>query len=140
MSAEGEHTPPALIALVWLVFLEAGLLVVATAFLVTELFTPAAADARSAVALAVTTALFAAGVIILAVGLVRRWARIRGGVLLWQLLQVACAIGAFQGLLGPEWVGWLLLVPAGIGIWLLFAKPVTAIFAAADAKRRAESN
>jgi len=139
VSAEGEHAPPALVVLIWLVFAEAGMLVVATVFLLYELFTPTAFDVRSAVALAVTTALFAVGVTILAIGLLRRWARIRGGVLLWQLLQVACAIGAFQGLLGPEWIGWLLLVPAGVGIWLLFTKPVTAVFAAADAKRRAEA-
>ncbi len=136
MSAESERTPPALVALIVLVFAEAGVLVVATAFLVSELFTPAASDMRSAIALAVTTGLFALGVIVLGIGLVRRWPRIRGGVLVWQLLQVACAIGAFEGLLGPEWIGWLLLLPAAAGIWLLFLKPVTAIFAAADAQRR----
>ncbi len=42
----------------------------------------------------------------------------------------------FEGLLGPDWIGWLLLVPAGIGICLLFTKPVTAIFAARDAETR----
>ncbi len=136
LSAEGEHSPPQLVALVWLVFAEAAILVVATVFLVLELFTADAHDTRSAIALAVTTALFALGVVVLGIGLQRRWARIRGGVVLWQLLEVACAIGAFQGLLGPEWTGWLLLVPAVAGIWLLFTRPVTAIFAARDAETR----
>jgi len=136
MSAESERSPVQLVALTAIVYLEAAVLAVAAIFLIFELFTADAQSARSAVALAVTTALFAVGVAVLAYGLQRRWARIRGGVLLWQLLQVACAIGAFQGLLGPTWVGWLLLVPAGVAIWLLFTKPVTAIFAARDAETR----
>lgn len=136
MSAEGEHSPAPLTALTAIVFAEAVLLAAATGFLVLELFTPDAQDARSAVALAIATGLFALGVAVLGIGLLRRWARIRGGVLLWQILQVACAVGAFQGLLGPEWIGWLLLVPAGVAIWLLFTKPVTAIFAARDAETR----
>ncbi len=136
MSAEDEQSPPQLTALTWLVFLEAAVLAIATVFLLLELFTRNAHDARSAIALAITTGLFALGVLVLGIGLLRRWARIRGGVLLWQLLQIACAIGAFQGLLGPDWIGWLLLVPAAIGIWLLFTKPVTAIFAARDAETR----
>ena len=136
MSAVSERSPVQLIALTALVFLEAGVLAVAALFLIVELFTADAQDARSAVALAVTTALFAVGVMVLGFGLQRRWTRIRGGVLLWQVLQVACAIGAFQGLLGPAWVGWLLLVPAVAAIWLLFTKPVTAIFAARDAETR----
>jgi len=136
VSAEGEHSPPQLVALICIVFAEAALLVVATLFLLFELFTPDAQDALAAGALTVTTALFALGVVVLGIGLLRRWARIRGGVVLWQILQVACAIGAFQGLLGPTWIGWLLLVPAGVAIWLLFTKPVTAIFVERDAQTR----
>lgn len=140
MSAEAEHSPPQFVALVAIVWAEAALLVVATLYLVVEMFTPDAQDALAAGALTVTTALFAVGVIVLAIGLLRRWARVRGGVVLWQFLQIACAIGAFQGLLGPTWIGWLLLVPAGIAIWLLFSKPVTAIFAARDAETRSGAN
>ncbi|MBO9577902.1 MAG: hypothetical protein J7480_03925 [Microbacteriaceae bacterium] len=132
----GEPSPPQLTALVWLVFVEAAVLALATVYLLVELFSADAQDARSAIALTVTTALFAAGVAVLGFGLVRRWVRIRGGVLLWQLLQVAVSIGAFQGLLGPSWTGWLLLLPAVAGIWLLFTRPVTAIFAARDQERR----
>jgi len=137
VSAEGEQSPPQLVALICIVFAEAVLLAVATIYLTFEMFTPDAQDALAAGALTVTTALFALGVLVLAIGLVRRWARIRGGVVLWQILQIACAIGAFQGLLGPTWIGWLLLVPAGVAIWLLFTKPVTALFAAKDAESRA---
>ncbi len=136
MSAESERSPVQLVALTAIVYLEAAVLVVAALFLIFELFTADAQDARSAIALAVTTALFAIGVAVLGFGLQRRWVRIRGGVLLWQLLQVACAIGAFQGLLGPMWTGWLLLVPAVAAIWLLFTRPVTAIFAARDVETR----
>ena len=53
-------------------------------------------------------------------------------MLLWQLLQVALAIGAFEGLAGPTWTGWTLLLPAAAAIWMLFTKPVTTIFAAED--------
>ena len=136
MSAESQRPPVQLIALIALVYLEAAVLAVAACLLLVDLVMAEARDARSAVALAVTTALFALGVAVLAYGLHRRWVRIRGGVLLWQLLQVACAVGAFQGLLGPTWTGWLLLVPAGVAIWLLFTRPVTAIFAARDAEVR----
>lgn len=136
MSAEGEQAPPQLVALTWLVFAEAAVLAGAAGFLAFELFSADAQDLRSALALTISTAIFAVGVIVLGIGLHRRWARIRGGVLLWQLLQVACAIGAFQGLLGPDWIGWLLFVPAVAGIWLLFTKPVTAVFAAKDAETR----
>lgn len=136
MSAESQRPPVQLIALIALVYLEAAVLAVAACLLLVDLVMADARDARSAVALAVTTALFALGVAVLAYGLHRRWVRIRGGVLLWQLLQVACAVGAFQGLLGPTWTGWLLLVPAGVAIWLLFTRPVTAIFAARDAEVR----
>ena len=132
MSAEGEHFPPQLVLLVGIVFAEAAVLAVATGFLTLELFTSDAQNALSAVALTVTTALFTLGVLVLGIGLARRWARIRGGVVLWQILQVACAVGAFQGLLGPEWIGWLLLVPAVAAIWLLFTKPVTAAFLEQD--------
>src|SRR5262249_16991260 len=118
---------------------EAAVLAFATAYLFVELFSADAHDLRSAIALTVTVALFAVGVLVLGLGLVRRWARIRGGVLTWQLLQVAASVGAFQGLRGPTWTGWLLFVPAGAGIWLLFTKPVTAIFAARDQERRDEA-
>ena len=138
VSAEVEHSPPQLVALIAIVFAEAALLAIATVYLTLELFTPDAQDALAAGALTVTTALFALGVLVLAIGLVRRWARVRGGVVLWQILQVACAIGAFQGLLGPTWTGWLLLVPAGLAIWLLFTKSVTAVFAERDAASRAD--
>ena len=137
MSTGSERTPPQLGALIALVFAEAALLVVATAYLAFELFTPNAQDERSAIALAVTTGLLAAGVAVIGAGLVRRWARIRGAVLTWEILQVACAVGAFEGLLGPSWIGWLLLAPAAAAIWLLFTRPVTAIFAAKDEARRA---
>ena len=136
VSVAVERSPAQLVVLTWIVLLEAAVLAAGTLFLAWEVFVGDAQDLRSAIALTVTTALLTIGVAVVGVGLARRWARIRGGVLLWQILQIALSIGAFQGLLGPAWIGWLLLVPAGVAIWLLFTKPVTAVFQARDAERR----
>lgn len=76
-----------------------------------------------------TVALLAIGVGMLGFGLIRRWRRIRGGIITWQIMQVAVSIAAFQGLLGPWWIGWLLLVPAVVAIWLTVSRPVTSVLA-----------
>jgi hypothetical protein len=51
---------------------------------------------------------------------------VRGSTITWQVLQVAVAIGAFQGMFARPDIGWLLLVPAIAAVVLLFTRPVMA--------------
>lgn len=134
--AEAPTGPWQLRALVWVLVAESLLFAATTAFLVVEIFVAQAADARSALAITVASAFVAVAVGLLAYGVRRRWARIRGGIVTWQVLQLGAAFGAFQGMLEPRWLGFLLLVPGILGLWWVFAKPVTAVFAAADEASR----
>jgi hypothetical protein len=113
-----------------LIFLEAALVGGATAFLVFELLTVQAQSLASALALTVLTALAAVWVVAIAVGLLRGRAWSRGAAIVWQVLQIAVAVGAFQGSFARAEVGWLLLVPALVALVLLFTRPVV------DATRR----
>ena len=115
-----------------LIFLEAALVVGATAFLVFELVTVTPDSLASALALTVLTALAAGWVTAIAVGLLRGRAWSRGAAIVWQVLQIAVAVGAFQGSFARPEVGWLLLLPALAALVLLFSRPVV------DATRRAE--
>jgi hypothetical protein len=46
--------------------------------------------------------------------------------LTWQLLQIAVAIGCFQGVFAVPSLGWALLAPAVVAILLLLSPPVVA--------------
>jgi hypothetical protein len=48
----------------------------------------------------------------------------RAAAIVWQILQVSIAVGAFQGLFARPDVGWVLLVPAVTVIGLLLWTPV----------------
>ena len=109
-----------------LIFLEAALVVGATAFLLFELLTVTPDSLPSALALTVLTALAAVWVIAIAVGVLRGRAWSRGAAIVWQVLQLAVAVGAFQGAFARPEVGWLLLVPAVAALVLLFSRPVIA--------------
>ncbi len=107
-----------------LILLEAALVVGATGFLIYELITDVAQNLASALALTVLTALAAVWVTAIGVGLLRRRAWSRGAAIVWQVLQIAVAVGAFQGAFARAEVGWLLLVPAVLALLLLFSRPV----------------
>ena len=59
-----------------------------------------------------------------AVASLRRAPWSRAAAIVWQILQVSIAVGAFQGLFARPDVGWLLLVPAITVIGLLLWTPV----------------
>jgi hypothetical protein len=59
-----------------------------------------------------------------AVASIRRAPWSRAAAIVWQVLQVSIAVGAFQGLFARPDVGWLLLVPAVTVIGLLLWAPV----------------
>jgi hypothetical protein len=98
----------------------------ATVFLVFELITVTPASFASALALTVLTALAAAWVLAIALGVLRGRSWSRGAAIVWQVLQLAVAVGAFQGAFARPEVGWLLLLPALAALVLLFSRPVVA--------------
>ncbi|MDI2099462.1 hypothetical protein [Ruicaihuangia caeni] len=123
---------PLLYLLVTVLFAEAALLAGATVFLVVELLIDRPESYASAIALMVLTGAAAAWVTSLALGALRRRSWVRGPALVWQVLQLAVAIGSFQGADARFDIGWALLVPALLGAGLLFTKPVIAATARAS--------
>ena len=117
---------PLLIALAVLLFAECALLAVATIYLVIEILVDTPASYASAVALTVLTAIAAIWLGFIAVNILRGRAWTRGATVVWQVLQVAVAIGCFQGLFARPDIGWALLLPAIVVLVLLFTRPVIA--------------
>ena len=125
---ESEPVPPrspALVGLLVVVGLEFAALVVVTVVLVVELLTAPAASIASGIALTVLSAIAALWLGALLVGLRNRRPWVRSGIIVWQVLQGALAIGAFQGVFRVPAVGWVLLIPALLGITLVLSRPVT---------------
>ncbi len=116
--------PAQLRVLVGLIALEALALVAATVYLVVELLVDTPDSFVSAVALTVVVAIGAVGVAAIAVGALRGQPWIRGAGITVQVLQIALAIGSFQGLFARPGIGWLLLTPAIAVIVLMFSRPV----------------
>jgi hypothetical protein len=110
-----------------LLFLECALLVAATVYLVIGLLVARPDSYASAVAILILTALAAIWLGTMAVHalLGRPW--IRGAAVVWQVLQIAIAIGSFQGLFARPDVGWLLIAPAILVLVLLFTPSVIAV-------------
>ena len=115
-----------LIVLSALILLEAALVVGATVFLVVELLTVTPRSLASALALTMLTALAAVWVTAIAIGMLRGRAWSRGAAIVWQVLQIAVAVGAFQGAFARPEVGWPLLLTALAALALLFSRPVVA--------------
>ncbi|GAB2520609.1 hypothetical protein [Paramicrobacterium agarici] len=107
-----------------LIGLEALALVIIVATLVIDLFTLRPDRYDSAIALTVLAAV--AAVWMLAVTAAfwrgRQWSR--AAALTWQVLQIAVAIGAFQGVFAQPTIGWALLAPALAVIVLLMTRSV----------------
>lgn len=125
---EPSETPrhPLVWALAGIVFAECALMVAATAFLVFELLVDTPASFASAVALAVLTAIAAVWLGFTGVGVLQGRPWVRGAVVVWQILQIAVAVGSFQGMFARPDIGWLLLAPALAALALVFTKPVIA--------------
>jgi uncharacterized membrane protein len=115
-----------------LLFAECALLVAATLFLVVELLVATPGSYAAAIALTVLTAIAALWLGVIGINVLRGRAWTRGAALVWQALQIAVAVGCFQGLFARPDVGWALLVPAIVVLVLLFTKPVIAATARRD--------
>lgn len=118
----GARAPLALLSII--LFAEAALLAAVLIWLAWELVTEQPTSIATAIALFVVVLIGAVWVTAVAVGSVRRQPWVRGGALTWQVLQIAAALGAFQGLFARPDVGWALLIPAVVAIVLLFTPAV----------------
>lgn len=115
-----------LLLLCWLLFAEAALLLAAVLWLLVELVTEQPASLTSAVALLALTVVALVFVSVVAVGALRRRSWIRGAATTWQLMQIAVAVGCFQGVFARPELGWALLLPSLVVIGLLLAPGVRA--------------
>jgi hypothetical protein len=115
---------PALIVLAVLLFAEALGLAAVTVWLILAMLTSAPASFGGGIAIIALALGAAAFMFAVATGSLRgkRW--IRGAAVTWQLMQMALALGAFQGVLAVPSVGWALLIPAVLVIVLLFTRSV----------------
>ncbi|MFU8945670.1 hypothetical protein ACLRGF_02960 [Mycetocola zhadangensis] len=109
-----------------ILFLEAVALVCVVLVLVFDILTQPATSVSSAIALTVLVVIAAIFVSAVAVAMLRRAPWSRGAAVVWQLVQLAIAFGAFQGATAqPAW-GWAILAPTLVALILLFTKSVMA--------------
>ena len=104
--------PALLLVLAVIVGLEALLVTGVAVWLLVELLTQRPESYPSAIAITVLGFLAAAWAILTVVGLFRRRSWARASALTIQILQLAVAVGCFQGLFARPDLGWALLVPA----------------------------
>lgn len=129
--ARGRRSP-AHTLLVLLLAVETLLLAGAALFLLWELVVEVPTSYGTAVAMLVIVLVAAVWLafVTFAVWNGRPWSR--GAALFWQLVQIAIAVGSFQGAFARPDIGWFLLVPAVLVIVLLFARSVLAATARRD--------
>lgn len=114
----------ALVVVSAILVLEALALLGVVVWLVVDLLALQPSSYATAIALIVVVLIAVAWVSAVAIGSLRRAPWTRAGAIVWQILQVSIAVGAFQGLFARPDVGWLLLVPAIVVIGLLLWTPV----------------
>ena len=127
-----ERRHPLVVALACLIFAECALISVATIYLVIEIITATPASFPSAVALTVLTAIAAIWLGVIATNILRGRAWTRSASIVWQVLQLAVAVGAFQGYFARSDIGWALLVPSVVVLVLVFTPPVVAALSNRD--------
>ena len=115
---------PLVVAFAVLIFAECALLTAAVVYLVVELMIATPSSLASALFLTLLTAVAAAWLGVIGVNVLRASTWVRGAAIVWQVLQVAVAIGSFQGLFAQPAIGWALLVPAVIVLVLVFTPAV----------------
>lgn len=124
--AGGHGRPFLLLVLSGLLFLECALLTAASVYLLIELLTARPDSYASAIAILVLTVAAAVWLGVTARATLRGRPWVRGAATVWQLLQIAVALGSFQGLFARADIGWFLLVPAIVALVLLFTPSVVA--------------
>ncbi|WP_448003903.1 hypothetical protein [Agromyces bauzanensis] len=114
----------ALVVVSVILVLEAAALIAVVVWLVIDLLALQPSSYSTAIALVVLVVIGALWVSVTAVASLRRAPWSRAAAIVWQVLQVSVAVGAFQGLFARPDLGWLLLVPAITVIGLLLWTPV----------------
>jgi hypothetical protein len=119
-----DSKPKALLVLCGLLALEAATLAVVAVILLIEILSGKTDSFVAAISLFALVAGFAAWVFGIAVNLFngRRWAR--SAAMFWQLIQVAIASGSFTGQFGSQAIGWAILAPSVLGLYLVFRNDV----------------
>ncbi len=119
----------ALVTVTALLFAEAGALIAVLVWLLVDLLVLRPSSFATAIALVVLVVIGAAWVTATAVASARRAHWSRAAAIVWQILQLSVAIGAFQGLFARPDLGWILLIPAVTVIGLLLWRPVREAYA-----------
>ncbi len=109
-------------------FLEAAALVAIGVWLVVDLFALRPSSPATAIALIVLVVIAAVWVAAVAIGSLRQASWTRAAAIVWQILQISIAVGAFQGIFARPEVGLLLLVPAVVVMGLLLWPPVRVVY------------
>ncbi|TFC65527.1 hypothetical protein E3O54_13085 [Cryobacterium sp. TMT2-4] len=118
--------PGAVLLLAAILCAEATLLWVAVAWLILELLIATPTSLATALAILVLVLIAASWVTAIAVNSLRRRSWIRGAAVTWQMVQIAVAIGSFQGFYARPDLGWALLLPSVVVLVLLFQRRVIA--------------
>ena len=118
----------ALVVVSALLVLEAAAVVGLLVWLIVDLLTLQPSSYATAIALIVLVAIAAAWIIAIAVASFRCAPWSRASAIVWQILQLSIAVGAFQGLFARPDIGWVLLVPAITVIGLLLWTPVRLVY------------
>lgn len=134
-ASDGAGVRAALITVSTVLILEALGLAAVVVWLVLDLVALAPSSYATAIALLVLVLLAAVWVGAVAVGSLRRAPWSRASAIVWQVLQVSIAVGAFQGIFARPDVGWVLLVPAITVIGLLLWAPVRLAYTPEDEER-----
>ncbi|QAY74533.1 hypothetical protein ET445_15555 [Agromyces protaetiae] len=124
----------ALIAVNVLLFAEAAAMVAIVVWLIVDLVALEPSSWSTAIALTVLATIGALWIVAVAFASLRRAPLTRSAAIVWQVLQIAVAVGAFQGLFARPDVGWALLVPAIAVIGLLVWTPVRLAYTRSDAE------
>ena len=114
----------ALVIVSGILLIEAAALGAVVVWLLIDLLALQPSSYATAIALVVLVVIAFAWVGAVAVASLRRAPWSRAAAIVWQVLQLSIAVGAFQGLFARPDVGWLLLVPAVTVIGLLLWRPV----------------
>ena len=115
-----------------LLFLEAAVVSALVVWLVIDLISLEPSSYVTAIALIALVVIGAVWVWAVAVASLRRAPWSRAAAIVWQILQLSVAVGAFQGLFARADVGWALLVPAITVIGLLLWTPVRIAYSRPD--------
>lgn len=119
-------TPPGLLVLIAVLALETAAVAAVAGWLVIELFTTRAGTIGGGIAIVVLALIALAWAAATTLAALRRRGWMRGSALTMQLVQMAVALGAFQGQYAVPEVGWALLAPAVLATVMILRPSVVA--------------